>query len=150
MAQHGGYRKPTNPAPVSGPGALSRRTDGKQPIMVAPGGAYGDRQDMTAIQQSAPMAQQGPLSTPQPAQGLGDVTQGVTPLTAPSGAPGEPVTNGAALGPGAGPSALGIMGPQQQDAADFRRYLPVLVQQAQKDTAPQSFKNLVRQLIASL
>ena len=24
----GGYRQPSNPAPVSGPGALSKRTDG--------------------------------------------------------------------------------------------------------------------------
>ena len=29
MATQGGYRKPGTPAPVSGPGALSRRTDGR-------------------------------------------------------------------------------------------------------------------------
>ncbi len=28
MEQQGGYRKPNNPAPVSGPGSLSQRTDG--------------------------------------------------------------------------------------------------------------------------
>jgi len=28
MAVQGGYREPSNPAPVSGPGALSQRTDG--------------------------------------------------------------------------------------------------------------------------
>ena len=43
----GGYRQPSNPAPVSGPGALSARTDGgagssKQPIRRIPGQAYGE------------------------------------------------------------------------------------------------------------
>ena len=28
MPRHGGYRTPSNPAPVSGPGSLSQRTDG--------------------------------------------------------------------------------------------------------------------------
>ncbi len=28
MAEQGGYRAPSSPAPVSGPGALSQRTDG--------------------------------------------------------------------------------------------------------------------------
>jgi hypothetical protein len=33
---HGGPRTPANPAPVSGPGALSKRTDGAQPKMQSP------------------------------------------------------------------------------------------------------------------
>lgn len=37
-----------------------------------------------------------------------------TPLDAPTQRPGEPVTNGAPSGPGAGPSALGLQGGQTQ------------------------------------
>lgn len=54
----GGRRTPRNPAPVSGPGALSQRTDGGpgQPIRLAPGGAYGERQAAEQLQGAAPMA----------------------------------------------------------------------------------------------
>jgi hypothetical protein len=46
MAAQGGYRKPGNPAPVSGPGSLSRRTDGR----VAEGYAYGMKSKSTSRQ----------------------------------------------------------------------------------------------------
>lgn len=101
MAQHGGYRKPTTPAAVSGPGALSQRTDGgptSQPPMVASGGPYGSRQDMEQIQGGAPLA--AAAAGPSPAD--------MIPLGAPTQNPGEPVTAGAALGPGIGPQAAGI------------------------------------------
>lgn len=57
----GGRRQPTNPAPVSGPGALSARTDGgpgnaRQPLRVAGGGDYGERQAAEQLQAAAPMA----------------------------------------------------------------------------------------------
>ena len=39
----GGYRKPQNPAAVSGPGALSKRTDGKQPVVRVPDVPYGEQ-----------------------------------------------------------------------------------------------------------
>lgn len=57
----GGRRTPRTPAPVSGPGALSARTDGgpgnqSQPLRVAGGGAYGERQAAEQLQGAAPMA----------------------------------------------------------------------------------------------
>ena len=63
----GGYRQPSRPAAVSGPGALSQRTDSgagskKQPLRVASGGAYGERQAATDQQQAAPMAGGGPAT----------------------------------------------------------------------------------------
>jgi len=63
--QRGGYRKPTNPAPVSGPGALSQRTDG-QPARYTAGMAYGDGQDFYDLQTQAPMSggQSSPASLP--------------------------------------------------------------------------------------
>ena len=96
--QHGGYRRPADPAAVSGPGALSQRTDGgatSQPQMVASGGAYGDRQEMESIQAGADMAQAS--GTPRPPA-----------LTDPTGNPEEPITAGAEMGPGMGPQAAGI------------------------------------------
>ena len=98
--QHGGYRRPANPAAVSGPGSLSARTDGgatSQPQMVAPGGEYGDRQEMESIQAGADMAQAPVTPAPRP-PGLAD----------PTAYPDEPNTAGAEMGPAMGPQAAGI------------------------------------------
>lgn len=96
---HGGQRTPANPAPVSGPGALSARTDGgpTSPPPMRGDGSYGDSADMESIQ--------GGASTQAPA---GPGARDLVPLGAPSQAPTEPVTAGAALGPGVGPQAAGI------------------------------------------
>jgi hypothetical protein len=101
---HGGQRRPSNPAPVSGPGALSRRTDGQGPKYIS-GGQYGEGQEMMDLQASAPMSETktraprmsaGKTATaPPPAQ--------VTPLFAPTQRPDEPITAGAPFGPGPGP-----------------------------------------------
>lgn len=116
----GGNHPPTNPAPVSGPGALSKRTDGKQPMMNLPGGNYGDGTDFTQIQAGAPMAQAAPI----PSGGVNSPqanTQPVSPLDAPTTMPDQPVTHGAASGPGPGPESLGLNSPVQgnwQNARD--------------------------------
>ncbi len=92
---HGGYRRPENPAMVSGPGALSKRTDGGpgQPVTPLTGLGYGENQALNAMQGAAPMA---------------DATEGaaprITPLSAPSARPQEPITHGAPFGPGPGPT----------------------------------------------
>ena len=97
----GGYRRPSNPAPVSGPGKLSRRTDGgpMQGPKVASGGKYGERKAMQEMQSAAPMAatqrQPDKVALPQ-----------ITSLTAPTTRPNEPVTAGSPMGPGPGPEAL--------------------------------------------
>ncbi len=80
MARH---RPPANPAAVSGPGALSQRTDGgpgskTQPIRVAAGGPFGERQELEEAQRAAPLPDNrsgpgeaeggaGPAPPPQPA-----------------------------------------------------------------------------------
>lgn len=94
----GGYRRPANPAPVSGPGALSRRTDGKQPVMNMTGGKYGENKQLNEIQASAPMPQ---ASIPKPPPAAAPRQQKkVTPLFAPTERPGEPVTAGMPFGAG--------------------------------------------------
>jgi hypothetical protein len=57
----GGYRQPNNPAPVSGPGMLSKRTDGgategmTQPQQQYTGFNYGEGGEIAAQQSSAPL-----------------------------------------------------------------------------------------------
>lgn len=89
---HGGYRAPANPAPASGPGALSARTDGV-PAGQVTGLPYGQNQQVNA------MASMGPMAQPQ-ATG-----PALVPLDADTQYPNEPITAGAPFGPGPGPSA---------------------------------------------
>lgn len=143
----GGYRQPASPAPVSGPGALSQRTDGgpgKQPVRTPSGGAYGDRQNLQQLQQSAPLAQDpgGDVGAPQSA----DVAANVVGFDQPTQQPDVPVTAGAASGAGPGPEALGL--PNQPDE-DLRRlivYLPVFEHMANQPGSSKAARNLVRQL----
>lgn len=65
--------------------------------MVAPGGAYGERQAMEQIQSGAPMAAAQGAPRPMPPS-----------LTDPTAYPDEPITAGAPIGPGMGPAAAGI------------------------------------------
>ena len=92
MAGHGGYRPPAVPAPVSGPGSLSARTDGV-PAGNVQGLSYGENQQVNAMASMGPMAQPGPT---------------IVPLDAPSARPMEPVTSGVPIGPGPGPSVLAM------------------------------------------
>ena len=107
----GGYRQPNNPAPVSGPGALSQRTDGgategmtppvnRQPQRYIPGQGYGKGKATMEQEAGAPM--QG---NPTPDMGVPNVPAPV-PLSAPTMRPNEPVTAGIDMGPGPGSEAI--------------------------------------------
>ena len=108
--QHGGKRTPRNPAPVSGPGKLSRRTDGGPAQVNAQmtGMGYGENKDFMQIQEGASMAAsprsrgaaQAPQGNPMGAIGGGN------PLFSETQRPDEPVTAGANFGPGAGASRM--------------------------------------------
>lgn len=138
---HGGYRRPANPAAVSGPGALSARTDGgatSQPMMVAPGGAYGDRQEMESIQAGADMAQ-APTPRTMPPR-----------LTDPTANPEEPITAGAEIGPGMGPQAAGIKTEYDATNDQLRPYLhslEIIANLPQSNPETRAFvRNLKRRL----
>ena len=109
MAEQGGYRRPENPAPVSGPGALSKRTDGAQPARYMSGGPYGEGQELMELQTSAPMSEAPQAVSPRMPRGGGagrrpmGGTGEVTPLFAPTERPMEPLTAGAPFGPGPSP-----------------------------------------------
>lgn len=102
-APQGGYRQPSNPAPVSGPGALSQRTDGgategmTQPAQYISGLPYGQGQETYNMQTSAPMA-----GNPFP-------SSSILPLSAEDQFPNRPITSGNDLGAGPGSEALAGM-----------------------------------------
>ena len=147
----GGNHPPANPAPVSGPGQLSQRTDGKQPIMALAGGVkYGEQAQFQGIEAGAAIPQQAgmppapatPVDQGPPPTGLGEPTQN----------PNEPVTAGAADGPGPGTAALNL--PPGDDAQKLRQQfgpiLPALIAQSQSQYATQAYKDSVQALIASM
>lgn len=104
--QHGGYRKPSRPAAVSGPGSLSARTDG-------------------APTEMPPLAQASTPSAPEAAPAQGAAGAGANPrdgipgLHDPSARPDEPVTAGVAIGPGIGPVGAGLAPPVTIDAREL-------------------------------
>jgi len=112
MAQRGGYRAPSNPAAVSGPGALSKRTDGgpTQAATHIPVLPYGQGQETYSNQVSAPMA-----GNPFPQQEM------PTELFAPTMRPNEPVTSGIDMGAGAGSQAMGRLPNSQQSVLSIIR-----------------------------
>lgn len=104
MAGVGGYQAPSNPAPVSGPGALSQRTDVQAPMPMT-GGPYGEATEMAALQGAAPMyAEPAVRMQPPPA------------LTSPTQMPDVPLTAGIPSGPGPGPAGVNTPPPTSMRA----------------------------------
>ena len=154
MAGKGGYQRPSKPAAVSGPGAMSQRTDGgpsvdnaKQAARYVSGGSYGEGQEMMAIQQGAPMAAAPdmpsamPMELPEP-----------PPFDSPTELPDQPVTAGNPYGPGPGPAVLGLapqqMSPEERERALF--LLGMLQQAAEAPGATSATRELVRRLRSAL
>lgn len=137
---HGGKRTPANPAPVSGPGALSQRTDGKpgtQSPLPITGGDYGEGVEMANLQASAPLAgPTGPPSTPSPGVDL----SGITGMGADSEFPDEPITAGADFGDGPGASTRDV----SADLARVKKYLPMLAPFVDSPDVPDSVRDLYR------
>lgn len=146
---------PQNPAGVSGPGPLSRRTDGgaAQALQKLPDAKYGENAQFQSLQQGAALsASPGPAGQAEPFD-LNNLppnpaAQQVVPLSAPSQRPNEPVTNGAALGPGAGASAVTSQPMQaaQQDMGKIQQAMPfiqMLANMPDANASTRMFVNLV-------
>lgn len=119
---NGGYRKPTNPAVASGPGALSQRTDGSpsQPATYISGLPQGQGQATYDQQVSAPM-----YKTPQvDAMGIGALD--VTPITADTKFPDQNIMTGGSLSTQSDSALLNL--PYQQP-----NLLTILAKTAQND-----------------
>lgn len=123
--QHGGYRKPAHPASASGPGELSKRTDGGpghgQALQAYSGGDYGSRQATLDQERSAPMAKEATPSPMPVPQGGGQPAAAPYPggdFGGPTQRPDEPVTHGVDIGAGGDSSVLGFQtGAQRPDGA---------------------------------
>lgn len=147
----GGYRKPDHPAAVSGPGALSARTDGRptvEALASLSSGKYGETQQLQQDASGAPVAAQphagnaalaGALSAP---PGFG----------AASGQAGTPVTDGSQYGPGSGPEALQANNPLRTEAQRLSQsgVLKLMIQVADSDDSSPDFRQYVRTLLAAL
>lgn len=110
-SRHGGHRTPANPASVSGPGRLSRRTDGRQPNLTPTGMDYGDARDLHAQEAVAPMPQDSAPATPNipdqdPAQTAPPAQFQGAALMDPTQRPDEPITHGVDTGPGGGSDVM--------------------------------------------
>jgi len=157
----GGYQRPSSPAPVSGPGALSQRTDGgpgsTQAAQYISGLPYGQGQELMATQGAASM-EASPLTSPVPSgmavggkkpQQMPEM-QPVVPLNAPTQRPNEPITSGADIGPGPGMASLGLNIPNLQAdkawQARLASYLPALNFVADQPHTSAETRNIIRQL----
>jgi len=102
--EQGGYREPNNPAPVSGPGALSQRTDGSptQPATYISGLPQGEGQATYKQQLAAPMM--GAVKM-EDIEGAPVVSN----LSAPTEFPNEEIHHGASWGdsPTINPNSIG-------------------------------------------
>lgn len=98
--KNSGGMRPTapqnNPANISATGGAGQ--SGTQAAKYIPGLPYGQGQETMIQQMSAPMAGPTPGITLPP----------ITPLTAPTERPNEPITHGMDFGPGAGSEALNL------------------------------------------
>jgi hypothetical protein len=147
----GGKRTPSNPAPVSGPGQLSQRTDGGPQQVQADmtGMPYGENAEFNTMQSMAPMSASSSARSPRSSARKASQAGGMsaTPLFSPTQRPDEPVTAGAPFGPGDGPAMNpGMNAINDNDAKMLGKYLPSLMTMADDVDAPDGFKRFVRHL----
>lgn len=133
--------------PVSGPGPYSKRTDTavSNANNSLPNAKYGEAKAYEEQRTAAPMAESAgapPMNLQQLFAGMG---QNVVGLGEESQEPNTPVTDGAALGPGAGLEALGA--PMPDPAIERQKmYMPVYEWLANREGSSDSARNLIRQM----
>jgi len=110
MAEKRGGMRPTapqnNPANISATGGNGQA--GTQAARYIPGMPYGEGQGTMQQQQGAPMAGPTPRGAVREAPINVPGMPPITPLTAPTERPDEPITSGVDFGPGAGSEALNL------------------------------------------
>ena len=147
--QNSGGMRPT--APQNNPANVNGMGGNGQAGRDYTGFAYGQNKALAEQQAGASMAQApSPVASATPSM-ASNLPQ-VTPITAPTERPNEPVTTGVAMGPGAGPEALTLpgAGDSNEDKQRLLSYLPALEVAAQSPNSSQAFRNYVRVLRATL
>lgn len=142
-ANGGPQYSPTNVSATGGNGQ-----SGTQAAKYYSGLPYGQGQATMAQQQAAPMAAGRPMPMVNPIESFPTPM----PLSEPSTMPDVPITDGAAVGPGAGLEGLTLPKEQDNDVEKQRllSYLPALEAAAQSPNSSQAFRNYVRILRANL
>lgn len=122
--QQGGYQAPNNPAPVSGPSGLSKRTDGgpTQGAKYISGLPYGQGGETYSNQVAAPMAGNNMGSAAMGDSGLVQMEM-PTELMAPTARPNEAITSGIDTGEGPGSAALNLPAQQASLAATLQQLI---------------------------
>ena len=124
--QWGGKRTPANPAPVSGPGRMSQRTDGgpQQVQAEMSGMPYGENAEFNTMQSAAPMSAT-PAMRPSRGGKAASPARGsspMVPLFSQTQRPDEPITAGAPFGPGDGPMMMNTSAPTRTTfSSTFRK-----------------------------
>jgi hypothetical protein len=148
-----GGNRPTAPQNNYGVSATGGAgSAGKQPTRYTAG--MDNAGEYQAIQSAEPLAKSG-VSLPTGSGGAGapvmpmtGVSDNVVPLSAPTQRPDEPVTAGAAMGPGPGPEAMSaptmLSMQNNQDLAKMAAYLPIYQQIAEQPHATNAMRNFVR------
>lgn len=137
----------TTPAPVAGPGSFSQRTDKAvtNANNTLPNAQYGENADYQEQKAGAPMAQGQGVD-------IGSLMGAMRPeaigLGEPSAMEDTPVTDGAALGPGAGMEAL-TPPPEDPSASRNASWMYALKYMAEQPNSSDAARNLVRKLIAN-
>jgi hypothetical protein len=100
---------------VSAIGGNGQNATASQAAKYIPQQSWGGASELMDIQQSAPMAAAPGIESSGMAMapGMAAAPQQMTPLSADSQFPDEPITFGAPIGPGPGPEALGLTIPGQ-------------------------------------
>lgn len=115
--QNSGGMRPTapqnNPANVSATGGNGQSGTGTQAARYIPGLPYGQGQATMQQQQAAPMAGGTRASAP---EASAPMMPAITPLTAPTERPMEPLSTGMDFGPGPGSEVLNL--PQERPLSE--------------------------------
>jgi hypothetical protein len=121
-----------------------------QPAQYMAGGAYGEGKENMEIQTSAKMNKSGTVVRPTPGAQLRAGGSPVIPLSAPTQQPDVAPSQGAALGPGAGPNVLAsnimLDAQNNEDIAKLAAFLPVYAQIAESPNATNATRNFYRYL----
>jgi hypothetical protein len=134
--------------PVSGPGQFSQRTDKavSEANRSLPNAGYGEQAQYQEQMSGADIG--GAAVAPSFSDFFGDPSAGVVGFDADSTMPDTPVTDGAALGAGAGPE---ILSSTQGTANNYMAsYMPLLEYIASRPGSSDAARNLVRKMKASL
>lgn len=161
--EHGGYRRPANPAPEgsSGPGKHSRRTDGgpsvdnnKQAAQYISGMPYGEGAEVNAVANAVPLAAAGNpannAAAAQPAMPISSPMPMPIGFNAPTERPNEPITSGVPVGPGSNNLSLPLDTAALKDKETSALILGLTAPIADREDATQATRNLVRRLRAQM